>query len=309
MALASPKSQAMSLFSVNRSRTCRVSFALESAPARRFFMLFLATLSLLAALAPAQAQEAVPSLWDPARRLSKPDLGGLKQIRFVTEDDYPPFDFSLADGKLVGFNVDLARAICEELEVTCTLQRRRWDLLIPALQQNEAEAAIASIAATPETRAQVDFTAPYYITPGRFVTQADSTLTSTAPEALEGQSVAVVAGSTHEAYLKEFFPKIELRPYENAEAARAALKGGRVNALFGDAISSSFWLNGADAAGCCVFKGGPYVDPRFFGDGVGVAVKKGADPLRRALDYALARLAQRGVYGEIYLKYFPVGPY
>ncbi len=82
-----------------------------------------------------------------------------------------------------------------------------------------------------------------------------------------------------------------------------------MNALFGDAVALSVWLNGADAGGCCAFKDGPFVDSRFFGEGVGVAVKKGNTPLRRALDYALARLAQRGVYAELYFKYFPIGPF
>jgi polar amino acid transport system substrate-binding protein len=278
--------------------------------ARRLPLLALA--AAISALAPtigATAQESPPSLWDPSHRLSKPDLGAMRQLRFVTEDDYPPFNFALPDGRLAGFNVDLARAICEELELNCTIQRRRWDLLIPALAENGADAIVASLAATPENRASVEFTAPYYIQPGRFAMLADTVLRDATPETLEGQSIAVVAGSTHEAYLKTFFPRSELRTYETSELARAALKSGRVNALFGDAISLSYWLNGSEADGCCIFKGGPYVDSAYFGDGVGIAVKKGADPLRRALDYALARLAQRGVYAEIYLRYFPIAPY
>jgi polar amino acid transport system substrate-binding protein len=250
-----------------------------------------------------------PSFWDPARRLQKPDLGGLKQLRFVTEDDYPPFNFALPSGELTGFNVELARAICDELEISCTIQRRKWELLIPALNENAADAVVASLASTPESRAQVDFSEPYYLTPGRFVALTSSVLTEATPDSLADRSVAVVGGSAHEAYLKTFFPKTESVPFENAEAARAALKAGKVNALFGDAISLSFWLNGMEAEGCCVFKSGPYVDSRFFGEGVGVAVKKGADPLRRALDYALARLARKGVYSELYLKYFPIGPF
>jgi len=257
-----------------------------------------------------RAEESVPpSFWDPARRLQKPDLGGLKQLRFVTEDDYPPFNFALPDGELTGFNVELARAICEELEIACTIQRRKWDLLIPALNDNSADAIVASLASTPENREQVDFTDPYYLTPGRFVALKSAVLPEATPEALSDRKVAVVAGSTHEAYLKTFFPNTEIVPFETVEAARAALKTGRVNALFGDATSLAFWLNGAEADGCCVFKSGPYVDSRFFGEGVGVAVKKGADPLRRALDYALARLARKGVYSELYLKYFPIGPF
>jgi polar amino acid transport system substrate-binding protein len=254
-------------------------------------------------------ESGAPTFWDPAHRLEKPDLGGLRQLRFVTEDDYPPFNFVLADGQLAGFNVDLARAICEELELTCTIQRRRWDLLIPALGDNSADAIIAALAMNDENRAQVDFTGPYFIMPGRFATRADTVLGPATPEVLDDRLVAVVAGSAHEAYLKIFFPKARIAPYETAALARLALKNGRVNALFGDAVSLSFWLNGAEAESCCVFSNGAYVDAKFFGDGLGIAVKKGATPLRRALDYALARLAQRGVYAELFLKYFPISPF
>ena len=268
-----------------------------------------AALGLALTCAAQAAESAAPSFWDPAHRLEKPDLSGLRQIRFVTEDDYPPFNFALADGELAGFNVDLARAICEELELTCTIQRRRWDLLIPALGDNSADAIVAALAMNAENRALVDFTGPYFIMPGRFATRADSGLGPATPEVLKDRLVAVVAGSTHEAYLKTFFPKAQLVSFETAALARLALKNGRVNALFGDAVSLSFWLNGVEAEGCCVFSNGAYVDVKFFGEGLGVAVKKGATPLRRALDYALARLAQRGAYAELYFKYFPISPF
>ena len=50
----------------------------------------------------------VPSFFDPAHRLPRPDPGAIKQIRFLTEDDYPPFHFLAPDGTLTGFNVDIA---------------------------------------------------------------------------------------------------------------------------------------------------------------------------------------------------------
>jgi polar amino acid transport system substrate-binding protein len=295
---------------LGRSRT-EAKAALRASA--RIWLLACAALAMLGlSCEPAFAdttESPAPSFWDPARRLEKPDLSGIKQIRFVTEDDYPPFNFALKSGEIVGFNVDLARAVCEELEVPCTIQRRQWDLLVAALSDGSADAVIASLAQSAENRALVDFTAPYYVTPGRFVTLKDSVLTEATPETLDDRLVAVVSGSAHEAYLKTFFPKTRLATFENAPLARRALKAGRAHALFGDAISLSFWLNGVDAEDCCVFKGGPYIDPNFFGDGVGVAVKKGATQLRRALDYALVRLAQRGVYAELYLKYFPVSPF
>jgi polar amino acid transport system substrate-binding protein len=276
-------------------------------PARALIVLF-GLLVAPGAIAMAQ-QASSPFFWDPGRSIEKPDLTGLRQIRFLTEDDFPPFDFTLPDGQIVGFNVDLARAICQELDVPCTVQRRRWDLLIPSIEDGGGDALIASIPITESTRKTLDFTAPYYTTPGRFVTRTDSLLEDASPRSFEDRSIAVVAGSAHEAYLKKFFPKSTITPFPDAQLARAALKDGRVYVLFGDAISLSFWLNGADAKGCCAFKGGPFMDERFFGEGVGIAVKKGNAPLRRALDYALARLGQRGVYSELYFKYFPVGPF
>jgi len=250
-----------------------------------------------------------PSFWDPNRTPEKPDLSALRQIRFLTEDDYPPFNFLLSDGQVAGFNVDLARAICLELEIACTIQRRAWDLLIPSLNDNSGDAIIASLAINDDTRKQVDFSGPYMLTPGRFAMQADTTLKSASPAALADRPVAVVAGSRHEAFLKAFYPRSTLVTFATPALARNALKNGRVQALFGDAISLSYWLNGAEAAGCCLFRDGPFTDPKYFGEGVGIAVKKGNTQLRRALDYALARLAQRGVFAELYLKYFPVGAF
>jgi polar amino acid transport system substrate-binding protein len=266
-------------------------------------------LALAPAAAPAAAPPAPPSLFDPHHALPKPDLSHIKQIRFLTEDDYPPFNFLLADGSLAGFNVDLARAICGELELPCTIQRRSWDLLAPSLNDNSGDAVIASLSINDETRKQVEFTAPYFLTPGRFAMLADTTLPAASPEAIDDRKVAAVAGSRHEAFLKTFYPRAERVTFETTALARNALRTGKVAAYFGDAISTSFWLNGAEAGGCCAFKDGPFTDPRYFGEGVGIAVKKGNTPLRRALDYALARLDRRGVLGELFLKYFPLGPF
>lgn len=250
----------------------------------------------------------VPNFFDPQHRVDKPDLTELHSLRFLTEDDYPPFHFALPDGSLTGFDVDLARAICEELKIACTVQARRFDLLADALNSNEGDALIASLRIDAQSRAKFDFTAPYYATPARFVTRADTKLEAT-PEGLTGKRVEVIGKTAQEAYLESFFPKTLRKSYDNRAALYAALKGGAIDAFFDDAITSSFWLAGTDAQNCCVFRGGPFTESRFFGEGVGIAVKKGNRSLRRALDYALVQLAQRGVYTDLYLKYFPIGFY
>ena len=252
---------------------------------------------------------AVPGFWDPRRRPERPDLSRISIIRFLTETDYPPFNYAGADGAPAGFNVDLARLICEEIKVSCTIQQRRYDTLIASLNGNNGDAVIASIAETPAMRKRLDFSDPYYRTPARFVTRHDSDIDVMRPDALEGKKIAVVAGTAHEAYLKTLFTEAELKSYPNADSARDALKRGEVDLLFGDGIALAFWLNGTDSGNCCEFRGGPYTESRFFGEGVGIAVKRGNILLRQAFNWALFRLWEKGRFTDLWLRYFPISPF
>ena len=251
----------------------------------------------------------VPGFWDPRRRPERPDLTRLNVIRFLTEMDYPPFNFAGPDGNLQGFNVDLARLICEELKLACTIQMRRYETLVTALNANQADAAIASIAITSEMRGRVDFTDPYYRTPARFVARRESPIDDPLPEKLEGKKVAVVAGTAHEAYLKALFTEADARSYPSADVARLALRKGDVDLLFGDAISLAFWLNGTDSENCCSFRGGAYMDSRYFGEGIGIVVRRGNDRIRLALNWALFRVWEQGRFTDLWLRYFPVSPF
>lgn len=274
---------------------------------------------LMALPAAAQAQtaapvvqpgpQAVPGFWDPRRRPDRPDLSRITVIRFLTETDYPPFNFAGPDGNPAGFNVDLARLLCEEIKVTCTVQMRRFETLLDAISSARGDAIIASIAVTPQIRARVDFTDPYYRAPARFVSRKNAGMAEIRPEYLEGKKVGAVAGSSHEAYLKAMFTDAVLMPYPNDEALRQALRKSEVDFIFGDAISLAFWINGTDSGDCCAFSGGPFVESRYFGEGIGIAVRKGNDTLRQALNWALFRVWEKGKYTDLWLRYFSVNPF
>jgi polar amino acid transport system substrate-binding protein len=251
----------------------------------------------------------VPGFWDPRRRPERPDLARLTSVRFMTEVDYPPFNFAGPDGNPAGFNVELARMVCEELKVTCTIQMRRFDTLLDSLDANRGDAAIASIAVSEQTRRRVDFSDPYYRPSARFVVRANAPVDAVTPEAIEGKKVAVVAGSAHEQYLRTLFTEADVRAYPDAEAAREALRRGEVDLLFGDGFALSFWLNGASSGGCCAFAGGAFTESRYFGEGIGVAVKRGNDTLRRAINWALFRIWETGRFTELWLRYFPISPF
>ena len=99
----------------------------------------------------------MPVLWDAKERLPKPDLSALPRLRFLTTTDFPPFNFLDGAGRLSGFHVDLARAICAELGIAekCQIQALPWAELEGALQKGEGEAIIAGIAATPEVAVEI----------------------------------------------------------------------------------------------------------------------------------------------------------
>lgn len=227
-------------------------------------------------------------------------------IRFMTDSDYPPFHYYDEEGVLTGFNVDIARAICLELSAACDIQVRSWTELLPALRRGETDAVVASHAITPQLLKEFDVTDRYYFTPARFVGRREGTPLQATPEGLEGRRIGVVKGSAHEAYVRTFFPNSAIVPFESAELAWDAVRtGGGIDVAFTDGIALTFWINGTLSRGCCEFKGGPYYEPKYFGDGVGIVVPKKDAQLKSLINQALAKLRTSGRYEELLLKYFP----
>jgi polar amino acid transport system substrate-binding protein len=256
----------------------------------------------------AAATVVIPNFWDPRSRIERPPSGTIQAIRFITTDDFPPFNFLDENGRLTGFNVDLARAICAELGIRCTIQAREWNELPDRVADGTADAAIAGIAITAENRETLDFSDVYMRTPARFVVRKEDAGLSMTPEALRGRTLAVVARTAHEAYLAAMFPEIGRRLYPTADEARAAVKEGTADAHFGDGMQLSFWLESEAADGCCAFAGGPYLESRFFGQGYAIAIARSPAPdLRRAINAALQAIYEKGVFAELYLRYFPIG--
>jgi polar amino acid transport system substrate-binding protein len=267
--------------------------------------------ALVLGLTPATAQtrpEDSPFL-DLSRKPDRVDLSGSRVIRFLTDDDYPPFNFPGPDGQLTGFNVDLARAICRELKAACTIQARRWDTLVQSLEEGRGDAIISSLSSHHPARGRLEFGLPYYRTPARFAARKDQALKDAAPTALRGLSIAVVRDSAHAAFLTAFYPQVLQKPLPDLDEALKALASGQADLAFGDGIGMSVWLNGQTGSACCAFLGGPFYESRFFGEGASIAFRKDGVQLRRAVDYALFRLAEQGIYRDLLLKYFPVAFY
>ena len=269
-----------------------------------------AALALLAMLSlapsPAFAQDADAAAPAPSQG-SEPTRRVV--IRFLTESDFPPFNFYDEDGVLVGFNVDVARAICQDLNTACDIKVRPWAELLPALQRGEADAVIAAHTVTPQALRSVDFTDRYFFTPGRFAGKLGGEAIEMTPEGLDGKRIGVAKNTAHEAYLKTFFRSSAIKSFENADLAREALLQGQVDYVFDDGISLIFWMHGTASKHCCEIKGGPFLEPKYFGDGIAIAVPKNDQQIKTMINGALARLRASGRLDELTERYFPIRVY
>lgn len=233
------------------------------------------------------------------------DLNRRPVLRFLTDNDYPPFNYTDEDGVLTGFNIDLARSICVELGATCDIKPRPWNELIPALRRGEADALIAGHAISPRTLTQVEFTDRYFHLPGRFAGRREAQAVDVTPEGLYGKRIGVAKGTAHEAFLRAFFRDSAIVTFENPEQTREAIIAARVDYIFDDGVSLVFWTNGTASRECCELRGGPYLEPRFFGDGMAIAISKTDPQIRSQINTALKRVRASGRYEELLLRYFP----
>lgn len=237
-----------------------------------------------------------------------PSLRGMGTIRFITDDDFPPFSYRDAFGSLTGFNVRLAEALCADLRLTCEFVPRPWENLETALQQGDGDAILAGLTISRDRLETLDFTRPYYRTLGRFAVR-DDTLSGADRNALAGKRVGVLAGTAHEAFLKAYFSQSDIRPFDDAAAAREALRTGDLDAMFDDAVRTMFWLASPASRDCCGFAGGAYLDPMYFSRPLAIAVQRGDENLLDVLDYGLDRVQMSGDFAKVYRLFFPMSPW
>ncbi|HVY50255.1 MAG TPA: transporter substrate-binding domain-containing protein [Devosia sp.] len=266
----------------------------------------LLALLFLIASASAAAAQALPYHADPSARELVPNLSAVPNIRFLTTADFPPFNYRDKTGELIGFNVDLARAMCADLKITCTIQAWPWEQAGKALEDGQGDALIAGLAMTKENGDLYDFSDIYLMLPGRFVT-LKAAAAGFDPANLRDKTVAVRKGSAHELFVERYLPDAKIVEFDSEPQALTAVRDKTADAYFGDAMRASFWFN--DNPDCCSFAGPPYFRPDLFGPGLSVAIAPGHDAVRQAINYSLARLKKDGTLDELYLRWFPVGFY
>ena len=229
---------------------------------------------------------------------------GAPTLRVGVDDQDPPLSFLADDGRLAGFDIDVANALCAALKARCELIRSEWDALIPGLTEHRLDFVVASMAITEKRRELVDFTRAYYDRPGRFIGRRGR-LHEATPQSVKGLRIGVVSRTTYDDYATDNLSRsATITRYRSQPDALLDLLMGRIDLVLDDhlVLEQNFLRKGSGAG--FEFIGGPLADTHWFGDGAGIAVAKGDDSLRELLDRAVADIHANGVFEHIELEWF-----
>jgi polar amino acid transport system substrate-binding protein len=247
-----------------------------------------------------------------ATATAAPSAKEWKEVRIATEGAYPPFNSIDTSGQLVGFDIDIAKAICDKMKVKCSFVAQDWAGIIPALLAGKYDAIVASMSITDERKQKVAFTNKYYAPKASFVAPKDSKITDWTPEGLKGKIIGTQGSTTHSNLLDEVFKPAgaEIKLYGTQDEANADLAAGRLDAVEADKTVLVDWLKKPEGS-CCEFKqdldNAKY--QKILGEGVGIAMRKEDTDLVDMFNKAIAEIVADGTYKTINNKYFPFSIY
>jgi arginine/ornithine transport system substrate-binding protein len=225
-----------------------------------------------------------------------------KTVRFGIEGAYPPFSWTEADGSLKGFDVDMANALCEEMQVKCKIVPQDWDGIIPSLLARKYDGIIAAMSITEERKKKIDFTGKYALIPNKFIAKKGAGLDF---DNLDGVKIGVQRATTHDKYITDNYGgKVDIVRYGSFDEAYLDLANGRIAAVLGDASALEEGVLNKPGGEAYEFAGPSLTDPKWFGEGFGIAVRKQDKDLTKKLDSAIDALRASGEYQKIAAKYF-----
>lgn len=225
-----------------------------------------------------------------------------------TDATYPPYESLDASGKIVGFDIDIANALCDQMKVKCTFVNQDFDGIIPALQAKKFDAIVSSMSITPEREKAIDFTNKYYNTPPAIAVPKDSSIADTSDAALKGKSIGAQSSTTHANYATAHLKDAELKLYPSPDEYKLDLSNGRIDAVIDDVVVLSEWVK-SDAGSCCKLLGTLKIDPEINGIGAGIGLRKGDTALKDKFNAAITAIRADGTYKKIQDKYFDFDVY
>lgn len=222
-------------------------------------------------------------------------------LRIGTEGAYAPFNYTNADGTLGGFDIEIANAICADMQVTCEIVAQDWDGIIPGLKAGKYDAIVAAMSVTPERAQQVAFTDPYFSNALVFLAKKDSTFDPAKVTDINAHSIAAQRSTISSQWLENTYPKADMKLYDTLSNAFLDLGAGRVDAMISDKLPAIEWLS-STSGNNYVLKG-PEID---INDNFAIAVRPNDEALQAKINTSLSNIKANGTYDKINQKYFAV---
>jgi lysine-arginine-ornithine-binding protein len=227
-----------------------------------------------------------------------------ESLRVATEGTYAPFSFYTPDGKLTGFDVDVARALCEAARLACEFVTLDYEGMVEALQQKKIDAIAAGMSITEKRKKMVAFTESYRSSDKRFVSCGAQPITDISPEALKSRVIGTQAGTSSVDYMKAHYAGSDIRLYKSMDEAFQDLGAGRLDlALATEPVGYAFMTTPSGKN--CAFAGPRIKDEKLFGQGVGIAFRKEDTALVERFNAALSAIRASGTFAAINKRYFP----
>ncbi len=231
------------------------------------------------------------------------------ELRVAVDATYKPFTYKTETGELAGFDVDVAKALCEELKSNCVFVEQAWDGMIPGLLAKKYDVIISSMSITEERKQAVDFTSKYYNTPSCVVVKAELNLGAEASN-FKDKKLGVLKASTQEKYaMGELQPAgATIVPYDAQDQVYLDIKSGRLDGTVADVVEvGGGFLSTPDGQGyaCAGSRIPVEFDDKYFGSGAGVALRKDDTALRDALNTAIESIRASGKWNELAEKHVP----
>ncbi len=225
-------------------------------------------------------------------------------LKVAIDPTYEPFTFKTADGKPTGFDVDIANALCEQIKRKCEFVEQVWDSMIPGLNAKKYDVIISSMSITDERMKEVDFTDKYYNTPSRIVLKKTVKFTDVA--SIKGKKIGVLKGSTQEKYaMGDLKPAgVVVNSYEAQDQVYLDIKSGRLDGTVADYMEVTGGFLSKPEGEKYTLVGADLKDPKYFGYGAGIALRKGEDKLKGELNEAIKAIRGNGTYKTLNDKYF-----
>lgn len=217
-----------------------------------------------------------------------------QEITFAMEPSYPPFETTNEKGEIIGFDVDVANAICKEIQATCHFKSQSFDALIPSLKAKRFDAAISAMDITEARSKQVSFSNAYYDSTASYVALKGKA------DLASAKTIGVQNGTTFQQYTAAETKQYNAKSYASLQDAILDLKNGRIDIIFGDTAVLSDMISKEPEI---QFVGEKVTNKKYFGNGLGIAVNKSSKELLESLNKGLEAVKANGEYQKIYDKW------